>query len=439
MSKALKLSLKYEPLFEWLSCLKDNELYNVDTVIITGGRNSQKSFAVGAWSCIAAKDFNHRILYTRYTLTSAQDSIIPEFNEKLDILNSNQFFEVTKDRILGIVNNSKVVFKGIKTSSGNQTASLKSLKNFSVFVLEEAEEMPNFDDWDKIKKSIRAKDVRNLSILILNPTTKTHWIYDEFFESNGVPEGFNGVVGNTLYIHSTYLDMERDLIADNIWNDFEDKRLCYELYLKTPHSERSKIDAKTLKKALYYKHVVLGGWLDKAEGVIYTDWQIGEFTEDSPSVYGQDFGFSIDPTTLVQTSIDRKNKVIYLKELLYKPKMSTTDIYLANIRYAGQSLIYADSAEGRLIDEVKEKGCNIEPTVKGPGSVLAGIAILQDYTLIVDPNSINLISELNNYVWHDKKSKIPVDKFNHLLDAVRYAIYPQLNSSGSNDLDFFVG
>src|SRR5690606_15967616 len=185
----LELSPKYEPLFGWLY----GEFPKVDTVVITGGRYSQKSFATGLFSCVAAKDFNHRILYTRYTLTSAEDSIIPEFNEKIDLLGAYNDFEVTRDRIRGVHNKSKIAFKGIKTSAGNQTAALKSLKDFSIFLLEEAEEMPNFNDWDKVKKSIRALDVRNLSLLVLNPTTKAHWIYSEFFESRGINEGWNGV------------------------------------------------------------------------------------------------------------------------------------------------------------------------------------------------------------------------------------------------------
>jgi len=424
----LKLSVKFQPLFEWLSCSKDNPLHKVNTVIITGGRNSQKSFGVGTFSCVASKDFNHRVLYTRYTLASAQDSIIPEFNEKIDILNCYNSFNVNKDRIEGVNGKSKIVFKGIKTSSGNQTANLKSLKDFSMFILEEAEEMPSYEDWNKIKLSIRAKDVRNLSILLLNPATKEHWIYQEFYETNGVQEGFNGIVGNVLFIHLTYLDMERDLIADDIWDDFQEKKKAYDEYLINPN-----INQRTLKKALYYKHIVLGGWLDKAEGVIYTNWSIGEFKRDYPSVFGQDFGFSVDPTTLVETVIDKSQKKIYIKEHLYKPHLSTTDIYLANWQAARDKLIYADSAEPRLISELASKGLNIKPTVKGEGSITAGIAILQDYELIIDSESINIIKELNNYVWHDKKSKVPLDAFNHALDAVRYAVYPQMiNSRGRN-------
>ncbi|MCF0059958.1 PBSX family phage terminase large subunit [Dyadobacter chenwenxiniae] len=420
------LSKKYRPLFQWNKCKKDDPLQKVDTVIITGGRYSQKSFASGLFSCVSAKDFKHRILYTRYTLTAAEDSIIPEFNEKIDILNCNAAFETKKDRIIGH-NGSKIVFKGIKTSSGNQTAALKSLKNFSMFILEEAEEMPNYEGWDKIKKSIRALDVRNLSILILNPATKEHWVYTEFFEARGVQEGFNGIVGNVLYIHSTYLDLEREFIPDSIFEDFEDKRAAYEYYESLSQKEKDICDAGIVKKAKYYKHVVLGGWLDVAEGVVFTNWSIGQFEEPTPSVFGQDFGFSVDPTTLVQTSIDKSRKKIYVKELLYKPRLTTSMIIEENKRYAGKSLIYADSAEPRLIDEMRRAGCNIRETIKGQGSVSAGIAALQDFEIVIDPGSINLIKEFNNYVWHDKKSKTPVDAWNHGIDSLRYATYPELS------------
>lgn len=393
----LELSLKYEPLFLWL----EGGYPDVDTIIITGGRNSQKSYAVGVFACVAAKDYNHRILYARYTLTSAEDSIIPEFNEKIDVLDCHSEFEVVKDRIRGVNNDSKIVFKGIKTSSGNQTASLKSLKNFSMFILEEAEEMPNFEDWDKIKKSIRVTDVQNLNILLLNPTTKTSWIYDEFFESRGVPEGFNGVKGNVFYIHSSYLDMERKFIPDNHWNDFETKREAYEQWVQLPKQEQDKSPLK--RAAKYYKHVVLGGWLEKSEGVIFENWKIGDFIDTGYMLFGSDWGFSTDPTTLVRVSVDSDRKRIYLKQELYRTKLTTDDISQILTNVCGNYKIVADSAEPRLITELQGKGLNIKGAIKGQGSIKEGIAVLLNYELIVDSESIDLIRELNNYAWSDYK------------------------------------
>ena len=113
--------------------------------------------------------------------------------EKLEMLNIDEFANVQNDRITFNHNDGKIVFKGIKTSSGNQTAKLKSLKNFSCFILDEAEEENDEASFDKINLSIRAKDVENIVIIILNPTTKQHWIYKRFFESTGVQPGWNGV------------------------------------------------------------------------------------------------------------------------------------------------------------------------------------------------------------------------------------------------------
>ena len=87
-----------------------------------------------------------------------------------------------------------------------------------------------------------------------------------------------------------------------------------------------------------------------------------------------------------------------------------------------------DSAEPRLLHELKAKGCNMVKSIKGQGSITYGIALLQDYDLIIEENSINLIKELNNYSWLEKKSKTPQDLHNHLLDAVRYSISYQLQN-----------
>lgn len=427
----LKLSKKYKPLFEILT----GKHPQIDTVVITGGRNSQKSFAVGTWSCVAAKDFGFNVLYTRYTLVSAEHSIIPEFQEKVDLLNAHDSFGITKDRIEG-VNGSKIIFKGIRTSSGNQTAALKSLKGFNVFVLEEAEEMPDFDSWDKIKKSIRSNTKQNVNILILNPTTKTHWIYSEFFEDRGVSEGWNGIKGNVMYIHSSYLDMDRSLIADNLWVDFEDKRMAYESWIKLPKDDRD--HSRLKKKAKYYQHVIMGGWLEKSEGVIFENWEIGEFKETELMRWGNDYGFSNDPTTLVHVSIDKGNEAIYLKEELYRTRMITDDVADVMSHRCGSDLIIGDSAEPRIISELQGKGLNVIPAVKGKDSIKSGIALLQNYTLIVDPSSHNLVKELNNYSWSDKKSETPIDAHNHLIDAIRYAVSHALDDKDIDfEIDFF--
>jgi phage terminase large subunit len=167
------------------------------------------------------------------------------------------------------------------------------------------------------------------------------------------------------------------------------------------------------------------GLVGTLQGAVFTNWKEGKFKEVSKPVYGQDFGFSNDPTTLIKTSIDKDKKLIYLQECFYKKGLTTSQIATLNQKHAGNDLIVADSAEPRLIQELSQY-CNIVPTIKGQGSITFGISLLQDYELIVDPDSDELIKELKNYVWLEKRSQTPCDAFNHLLDALRYCVSYQL-------------
>jgi phage terminase large subunit len=160
------------------------------------------------------------------------------------------------------------------------------------------------------------------------------------------------------------------------------------------------------------------------EGAIFTNWGVGEFDATLNYCYGQDYGFSIDPTTLIKIAVDKKHKVVYCDELLYSTKAMGTDAIAETNKQLIQKpndLIVADSAEDRLISDLKGKGLNIVPCVKGAGSIQAGITALQDYRIVITARSSNLKTELSNYVWNDKKAGIPVDAFNHAIDSVRYA------------------
>lgn len=373
--------------------------------VITGGRASGKSFNISVILLLLTFETDHVILFTRYTLTSAGISIIPEFLEKIELLGFESQFYITKDEIVNKATGSRIVFKGIKTSSGDQTASLKSIQGVTTWVLEEAEELTDEKKFDTIDFSIRSNKRPNRILLILNPTTKEHFIYKRFFEERGIQEGSNITKADTTYIHSTYLDNLEHL------ND----------------SFVQQVEVMRLRRPEKYKHQILGGWLDKAEGVIFSNWEIGEFRKVGNSVWGQDYGFSNDPTTLIETNIDKSNKRIYLKECFYLPKLTTSEISRLNRQYAGDGLIIGDSAEPRLITELRRE-CNVKEAVKGQGSVTYGISLLQDYDLIIDPNSTNLIKELNNYSWLEKKSNTPIDDHNHLIDAARYAISYQLKN-----------
>jgi phage terminase large subunit len=337
-------------------------------------------------------------------------SIIPEFVEKIEMAGLESDFYITKDEIINTRTNSKILFKGIKTSSGTQTANLKSLSGVTTFVLDEAEELVDEDVFDKIDFSIRNSHKQNRVILILNPTTKEHFIYRRFFEENGVKDGESLRKGDTTYIHTTYKD-NIQYLSESFINQIE---------LLERNNKRK------------FEHTILGGWLDKAEGVVFTNWSYGNFNPDNlQTSFGQDFGFSIDPSTLVEVAIDKTKHKIYIKEHLYKPKLTTSEIAHINKRVCGKSLIVADSAEPRLIAELQSQGCNIIPTEKGAGSITAGLALMQDYELIIESNSHNIGKELNNYIYSDKKSGLVVDNFNHAIDAIRYNVFYQLSNPNS--------
>ena len=392
----IDINPKYEPIK-----ISDSRYY-----IVTGGRGSGKSYSINLLLLLLTYEAGHTILFTRLTLSSAYISIIPEFIDKIETLGVQDHFYITKNEIINKLSGSKIIFKGIRSSSGDQSANLKSLTNVTTWVMDEAEELVDENIFDKIDLSVRNQKQQNRVILILNPVTKEHWIYNRFYQDRGVMDGLNITKGNTTYIHTTYLDN-----VDNLSKS----------YLEQIESIKTRRPEK-------YKHQMLGGWLAKAEGVIFSNWKIGEFKKVGVSVYGQDYGFAADENSLVETNIDVNNKTIYLKECFYLKGLTTSQIAELNLKHAGTDLIVGDSAELRLLYELKAKGCNVVKAIKGQGSITYGIALLQDYDLIVEENSINLIKELNNYSWLEKKSKTPQDKFNHIIDAIRYAVSYQLQN-----------
>lgn len=193
---SLSLHPKYQPLFN-----SDSRYF-----VITGGRGSGKSFAATVFLNLLTYQQNIGVLFTRYTMSSASMSIIPEFLEKIDLMGASDNFDVTKYDIKNKATGSFIYFSGIKTASGDQTAKLKSISGINTFVLDEAEELIDEESFDKIDYSIRSKEAKNRVLLILNPTTKEHWIYQRFFQNRGIPDGFNGTKDNVTYIHTDYRD-----------------------------------------------------------------------------------------------------------------------------------------------------------------------------------------------------------------------------------------
>lgn len=406
-------------------------------ILLSGGRGSGKSFNASTFIERLSFQKGHLILFCRYTMTAAQTSVIPEFTEKIELDGMRQYFNVNSKEIENNVSGSKILFKGIKTSSGNQTANLKSIQGLTTFVGDEMEEWQSEDDFDKLILSIRQKGIQNRVILLLNPVNSEHFIYRKYIENTHKTVYFDGVPvqisthPDVLHIHTTYMD-NRDNLGEQFLNEIE--------RIKKQSIEQSTLsgtfDDLAFSKSKYaYK--IIGRWADVADGCIFENWADGEFNEMLPYCYGADFGFSVDPDTLIKVAVDTKNKKVYVHEEYYACKQLGTDaifdMYKSRLKYP-KDLIIADSSEARLIADLYKKGLNIQECEKGAGSVLAGISSLLDYTIVVTPDSNNIKRELRNYQWNDKKAGIPMQNGNdHALDSIRYA-FRKLAGQHKNNL-----
>ena len=390
----LEISKKYKPLKE-----RRTRYY-----LLTGGRGSQKSFAVSEWLCKSITTFkNWKVLFTRWTLKSAEISIIPEFTEKLHLLGMADGCRVTQGLVECHGTGSSIIFSGIKAASGTETARLKSIPGLNVFVVDEAEEFVSEKDFITIDDSIRQKDLPNIVVLIMNPQDTEHWIWERWFEKSHRMETIDGFEipisthPDITHIHTTWFDNAGHLNEDYI----------------------TKIENLKRDNPAAYAHRYLGQWLTRKEGVIYPNWIEGEFDLTLPYGYGLDFGFT-NPDAMCKVAVDDARKLVYLHEEMYATKQSNETIKTSVSEIGGNDLIVADSNEPRTIEALQGIGLNVQKVEKYPGCVVDRIRILSDYTWVVTPESYNAKFEFNNYIWNDKKASIPLDKNNHLIKAGEY-------------------
>jgi len=424
MAGKIKINPKYTPLY--------NEK-GVFIFLVTGGRGSAKSFNVSTFIERLSFQEGHKILFSRYTMASASLSVIPEFTQKIELDGFSDKFNVTNNDIVNKFSKSEIMFRGIKTSSGNQTANLKSIQGLTTFVGDELEEWQSETDFETLILSIRQAGIQNRAILIMNPSDSEHFIYKRYLEKTHKIVEIDGVDvqisthPDVCHIHTTYLDNEEHLAGQflSVVNDIKQQSIAQS-------TVNGKFDRKLFQKSKY-AFKIIGRWSDTAEGVILEDWREGAFDTSLPYCYGQDYGFSVDPDTLIKVAIDRRKKLVYVHEEYYDTKqLGLEDIYEINKSriVRPNDLIVGDSAEDRLIADLKKKRLNIIECEKGPGSVRAGITALQDYTIVVTPESHNIKTELKKYVWNDKKAGIPIDAWNHAIDPIRYAFKEMTRKDG---------
>ena len=269
---------------------------------------------------------------------------------------------------------------------------------------EEAFQVMNEDDFNKVDMSIRGQlpDGYYKQITItFNPWSEKHWLKKRFFDTNDP---------NILALTTTY--------ECNEWLGPDDRALFEQMKINNPRR---------------YNIEGLGNW-GIAEGLVYENFIEQEFDYMDISIragtktaFGLDFGYTNDPTAFIAAIVDQENKELYIFDEHYQKAMTNEDI--ANmIKYKGYSkeTITADSAEPKSIDDIKSKGIyRIKAAKKGKDSILNGIQNIQDYKIIIHPKCENFLIEINNYVWSNKNGIVinkPIDDFNHLMDALRYAM-----------------
>lgn len=282
---------------------------------------------------------------------------------------------------------------------------IKSITGLTDAWLEEATEF-SLDDFSQVNLRVRDPKAENQEIILsLNPVSKANWCYLHFFAENPELDEFRKTV---RIVHTTYKD--------------------------NPHLPEAYVQALLMMKAtneVYYKIYALGefGSLDK---LIYNNWQKMDFDPDTikgQPLCGLDFGYTNDPTAFTASTLVESERRIYI----FKEWGGTgylNDAIADQIKEMGfaKSIICADSAEQKSIDEIKRLGIpRIKPCVKGKGSVLQGIQKLQQYELIVHPSCVNVIEELENYAWKKDRQtneyiNEPAEGYDHYMDSLRYSL-----------------
>lgn len=324
------------------------------------------------------------ITICRKTFPSLRATVMRDF---LDIIRSHQMYREEYHN----KSNSEYHLYGnlIEFTSLDQSQKIRGRKRDLLFI-NEANEL-YWEDWQQLIFRTQER-----IILDYNPSDEYHWIYDKVIPREDCD------FYKTTYLNNPFL------------------------------GETIKTEIERLKETdeQYWQIYGLG---EKAGSIatIFSYVEVNSIPEDASLVaMGMDYGYTNDPTCL--SSVHRHEQNIYIQEHLYRTQMTTQDIhnFLVDKGFE-RELIYADSAEPRLNDELRRMGHNVQPSVKGKDSVNAGIDLLKRYKIHVLASSQNAIQEFRNYKWQeDKSGKLinqPIDAHNHIIDSVRYATYSLLS------------
>lgn len=363
-------------------------LLNTDKKIIVeqGGTRSGKTYNILIWLIFyyCPDNRNKTITICRKTFPSLRASVMRDF---ISILQDNQMYS---EESHNKSSNEYILYGNlVEFISLDQPRKVRGRKRDLLFI-NEANEL-YWEDWQQLLFRTKEK-----IIIDYNPSDEYHWIYDKVIPRD-----------DCAFFITTYLD--NPFLGDSIKKEIERLKDTDEQYWQIYG-----LGIKAITKSTIFRYI-----------------EVNDIPETAKFLsYGMDFGYTNDPTTLIGIWIDGYN--LYAKEYLYRTMMTTIDInkFLKSLNIE-RELIWADSAEVRLIDELKRMGWNIRPSIKGRDSINAGIDLLKRYKIHLTKDSTNAIQEFRNYKWQEDRSgkmiNSPIDNHNHLIDALRYGTYSILS------------
>lgn len=374
--------------------------------VCKGSRASKKSKTTALWYIYNIMKYkNANVLVVRKTYRTLKDSCYTELKWAIHRLGVDAFFNCTQAplEITYIPTGQKIYFRGLDDPL-KVTSITVDVGSLCWLWIEEAYEINSEADFDMLNESIRGEvqgDLFKQITLTFNPWNDRHWLKKRFFDN---PDA------DTLAITTNY--------TCNEWLDKADLQVFESMKEKNPRR---------------YQVAGLGNW-GIVDGLVYENWKEQEFNIDdvrtsaTTSVFGLDFGYTNDPSALFCGILDVKAKKLWVFDEMYEKALSNKDIYnnIFNMGFVKEQII-ADCAEPKSIDELKYYGIRrIQGAKKGKDSINNGIQWIQELEIIVHPRCVNFLTEISNYQWDSDKfgNKVnkPIDCFNHLMDAMRYAL-----------------